>query len=77
MRSKNKAWLRKSREVNKKMGFTVPVRALAFSSLGAGFLWFMGFPKWAAFFFSFMGFLRMGGFVYLRMIFRTFPTDLW
>lgn len=54
-----------------------PVRAVVVSTVAGGFLWFIGFPKWAAFLFSFLGFLGMGGLQYGRIVYRTFPRDLW
>ena len=66
---------RTGRSVKKKMVF--PRRALVVSSFTGCFLWFMGFPKWAAFVFSFLGFLGMGGLKYCKLIYRTLPTDLW
>ena len=43
----------------------------------AVFLWLFGFPPWAALLFGTMAFLGMGGLQYIRLVVKTFPTDLW
>lgn len=54
-----------------------PVRAAVVSTATGSFLFLIGFQAWAVILFGFLGFLIMGGLQFLKMVYRTFPRDLW
>jgi hypothetical protein len=37
----------------------------------------IGFPGWSVMLFGFLGFLLMGGLQFFKLVYRTFPRDLW
>lgn len=54
-----------------------PVKAAAVSTAAGLLLWLIGFATWAIILFCFLGFLGMGGLQFFRIVYRTFPHDLW
>jgi len=54
-----------------------PTRGLVIGIIATVFLWMIGFPAWVAGLFGTMGFLGMGGLVFVKLVIKTLPTDLW
>lgn len=52
-------------------------KALVGGVATGSFLWLFGFPGWAAMAFGTMGFLGMGGLKFAKLVYKTFPRDLW
>jgi len=54
-----------------------PGKALVGAAAAGTFLAFAGFPKWTAGLMSLFGFLGLGGWEYIKLVYRTLPRDLW
>ena len=54
-----------------------PKRGLLIGLVTLMVLYITGFPPRAAVFFSVMAFLLSGGWLYIKLVYITFPRDLW